>query len=352
MLNIASVNMPKIKPETKVLIIKNLQSKSPAEVADIFNVSKWQVERIRQRYQETGDVHDRPRSGRPRKTTARDDSLLVRLTAPGGVEASDACFVKNCTSDSCTQWSPWSYCCPETSAKQETAKKPCCVRQGQQPDGRLYSRKFHFSDESLVELHLKRRQYCRRPSGARQDPRFIQKTVKFGGGKIMVWGYIQYGGTREICKVDGNIDSAKYQQIQSQLQEGSDFSTGWSSLPFLRFHYEVSWGEEDQGPSVSSLQIWILLSISGEEWRRKLGGPSRRTWRSFGMPTRWPSMPSSMTSSTSSTTLCQTGWQLFCRPKEPIQDMNYLTFSPWWKTWLIFHLLFYWLFEKDKMYWL
>ena len=90
MLNIVSVNMPMIKPETKVLIIKNLKSKSPAEVADIFNVSKQQVERIRKRYQETGDVHDRPKSGRPRKTTARDDSLLVRLTAPGGVDASDA----------------------------------------------------------------------------------------------------------------------------------------------------------------------------------------------------------------------------------------------------------------------
>ena len=49
MLNIASVNMTKIKPETKVLIIKNLKSKSPAEVADIFNVSKQQVERIRKR---------------------------------------------------------------------------------------------------------------------------------------------------------------------------------------------------------------------------------------------------------------------------------------------------------------
>ena len=116
--------MPKIKPETKVLIIKNLKSKSPAELADIFNVSKQQVERICKRYQETGDFHDRPRSGRPGKTTARDDSLLVRLTAPGGVDASDACFVKNCTSDSCSQWCPWLYCCPETSAKQETAKKP------------------------------------------------------------------------------------------------------------------------------------------------------------------------------------------------------------------------------------
>ena len=80
MLNIASVNMPKMKPETKVLIIKTVKSKSLAEVADIFNVSKQQVERICKHYQETGDVHDRPRSGRPRKTTARDDSLLVRLS--------------------------------------------------------------------------------------------------------------------------------------------------------------------------------------------------------------------------------------------------------------------------------
>ena len=80
MLNIASVNMPKIKPETKVLIIKPLKSKSPAEVANIFNLSKRQVERIRKRYQETRNVHDRPWSGRPRKTTARDDSLLVRLS--------------------------------------------------------------------------------------------------------------------------------------------------------------------------------------------------------------------------------------------------------------------------------
>ena len=72
--------MPKIKPETKVLIIKTLKPKSPAEVADIFHVSKQQVEMIRKCYQETGDIHDRPRSGRPCKTTARNDSLLVRLS--------------------------------------------------------------------------------------------------------------------------------------------------------------------------------------------------------------------------------------------------------------------------------
>ena len=61
----------------------------------------------------------------------------------------------------------------------------------------------------------------------------------------MVWGYIQYRGAREICKVDGNIDSAKYQQILASQY-----------IPNYK--------------------------------------------RSFGMPARWPSMPSLTTSSTSS----------------------------------------------------
>ena len=29
----------------------------------------------------------------------------------------------------------------------------------------------------------------------------------------MVWGYIQYGGVREICRVEGNINSLKYQEV-------------------------------------------------------------------------------------------------------------------------------------------
>ncbi|XP_054455972.1 N-acetyllactosaminide beta-1,3-N-acetylglucosaminyltransferase 3-like [Anoplopoma fimbria] len=70
--------MPKIHPETKALIIKRLKTRSTAEVADTFNVSQRQVQRIRKRFEETGDVFDKPRSGRPRKTTAREDSLLAR----------------------------------------------------------------------------------------------------------------------------------------------------------------------------------------------------------------------------------------------------------------------------------
>ena len=97
-----------------------------------------------------------------------------------------------------------------------TIKKPCGFCQGPQPAKRMDAGKWQkvdFSDESSVQLHHSRCKYCRRPTGARMDPRFTQKTVKFGGGKIMVWGYIQYGGVREICRVEGNINSLKYQEV-------------------------------------------------------------------------------------------------------------------------------------------
>ena len=78
------------------------------------------------------------------------------------------------------------------------------------------------------------------------DPRFTQKTVKFGGRKIMVWGYIQYGGVREICRVEGNINSLKYQEVlaasyipnhkrgQILQQDGAPSHTSISTSKFLK----------------------------------------------------------------------------------------------------------------------
>ncbi|XP_073536735.1 uncharacterized protein [Phyllobates terribilis] len=74
----SSDNMRKIHPATKALIIERLKTRSTAEVAGTFNVSQRQVQRIKKRFEETGDVFDKPRSGRPRKTTAQEERLLVR----------------------------------------------------------------------------------------------------------------------------------------------------------------------------------------------------------------------------------------------------------------------------------
>ena len=96
-----------------------------------------------------------------------------------------------------------------------------CQKDGHWKSGRRWI------SESSVELHHSRRKYCRRPTGARMDPRFTQKTVKFGGGKIMVWGYIQYGGVREICRVGTSGQFVPKRQ---------DFCQGL----YMKFHHSCS----------------------------------------------------------------------------------------------------------------
>ena len=111
---------------------------------------------------------------------------------------------------------------------------------------------------NLLLNYISHRKYCRRPTGARMDPRFTQKTVKFGGGKIMVWGYIQYGGVREICRVEGNINSLKYQEVLAASyipnhKSGPNFGAGWCSFAYFHLYIKVPQGEEDQGaPGLAS----------------------------------------------------------------------------------------------------
>ena len=199
-INLISDNMPKIHPETKVLIIKRLKTRSTAEVADTFNVSQRQVQRIRKSYEETGDIFDKPRSGRPCKTTAREDRLLARKSKASPF------------STAAELHETWS---PEVPVSTRTV---CRILSRNGLHVRISAQKPALNKRQLKNrvafaLHHSRRKYCRRPTGGRMDPRFTQKTVKFGGGKIMVWGYIQYGGVRKICRVVGNINSLKYQEV-------------------------------------------------------------------------------------------------------------------------------------------
>jgi transposase len=51
---------------------------SHRRVADYFRINHSIIVRLMQRFRQTGNVTDRPRAGRPRKTTPREDRLISR----------------------------------------------------------------------------------------------------------------------------------------------------------------------------------------------------------------------------------------------------------------------------------
>ena len=168
------------------------------------------------------NIHDRRRSGRLHKTTARDDSLLVRMSKARSMSTA---------SQLQEEWTPATPVSSRTVCRilarnglhGPIAAQKLALNKRQLRNHVAYAKahsltegwkaekwqKNFCSDESSVDLHPKHCQYClttlRGPSGPTVHPEY-----KFGGGKILVWGYIQYRCAREICKVDGNIDGAKY----------------------------------------------------------------------------------------------------------------------------------------------
>jgi hypothetical protein len=38
----------------------------------------------------------------------------------------------------------------------------------------------------------------------------VRQAVKFGGGKLNVWGLMSYNGMRELIFINGNMNSYKY----------------------------------------------------------------------------------------------------------------------------------------------
>ena len=113
MLNIASVNMPKIKPETKVLIIKTLKSKSWCPSLLKLQTSSMC---LNGRWRGFASATKRLVTSMTDPGRADHTRQLLEMTAcrsncqkPGPCQprhsSRDARFVKNCMSDSCSQWS-------------------------------------------------------------------------------------------------------------------------------------------------------------------------------------------------------------------------------------------------------
>ncbi|KAL1251764.1 hypothetical protein QQF64_019560 [Cirrhinus molitorella] len=126
--------MPKIPPETKVLIIKRLKTRSTADVADTFNVSQRQVQRFKNL---TGDIFDKPgRAQTPQDNCSRGPFVGSKIQGQPFSTAADpprkpghlkSLCQPNSLSDSVSKWPPWSKSVPRSQHKKKGQLKKNCV---------------------------------------------------------------------------------------------------------------------------------------------------------------------------------------------------------------------------------
>lgn len=75
-----------------------------------------------------------------------------------------------------------------------------------------------FSDESKFNIFgSDGARTVRRPTNQRNNPLYTKKTIKHGGGNVMVWGCFSYNSIGPIHQINGIMDSLHYKSILNDV---------------------------------------------------------------------------------------------------------------------------------------
>ena len=202
-----------------------LGGQTQSDVARHFGVHKSTVSRLYRRLRLTGTTNDRPRSGRPRVTTPRQDRFIrlshLRDRFRTATETADQTpgLHNNRISDQTVRnrlrdvglWARRPYVgLPLNDERRRvrmqwlTAHRPNVFPLGSW-------RQVLFSDESRYLLYRsdgRRRVYRRR--NERFTDSCVSEVYRFGGGGVMVWGGICHGRKTPLVFIDGSLTAIRY----------------------------------------------------------------------------------------------------------------------------------------------
>jgi transposase len=173
---------------------------SHRRMADHFRVNYSIIVRLMQRFRQTGNVTDRPRAGRPRKTTPREDRLISRRArqwpfGTAGALRGNLAFGGHISTHTVIR------CLHHQGMRaRRPIKRPQLTLRHRHArfDGshdhlgwtiRTW-RRVHWSDESRFLLRPtdgRARVWCQRNTSFQDN--HILGTTAFGGGGVTVWGY-------------------------------------------------------------------------------------------------------------------------------------------------------------------
>lgn len=223
------------------------QGLKQVDIAAFYGITQGEVSKILKRNAETGRPTSRPRLGRPRKTTIRQDRLLIRLSTAGrtkpastlrtewqndiNVPVSVSLVKKRLVSAGYHSRRPlWK---PKiTIGHRHRRLEWARTHQRWTP---AHWRHVVFSDEARFEVYRKDgRIRVRRRVEELYHECCIRLKVQAGGGGFTVWGAFHAGGKSELVVLDGYLNHRGYLQI---LRE--------KMLPFARGHFAQNFVYQD-----------------------------------------------------------------------------------------------------------
>ena len=176
-----------------------------------------------QKYRRTNSLEDKPRSGRPRVSSARNDRILIRMCRENRRMTSQELQQQwsNQTGVQCSTRAVRGRLLDHGLRSYKAVKKPL-INERQRLARRRWAqahknwtarnwKKILWSDESSFQLYLPPANVrVRRRPGEALSPACTVPTVKHGGGSIMVWGCMSAAGVHHLTVCDGTLNSAKY----------------------------------------------------------------------------------------------------------------------------------------------
>jgi transposase len=194
---------------------------SHIRVSDHFRVNHSIIVRLMQRFRQTGNVTDRPRAGRPRKTTPREDWLISRRArqrpfSTAGALRGNLAFGGHISTHTVNR---------RLHHQRMRARRP--IKHSQFTLRHRHARfdwshdhlgwtirtwrRVHWSDESRFLLRPTdgRARVWRQRNTSFQDNHILGTTV-LGFGGVTVWGCFSFDCKLDLYVLDGNLTCQKY----------------------------------------------------------------------------------------------------------------------------------------------
>ena len=219
--------MPRYDIEVKQQIISlHNENKSLFEISATLNIPKTSCFNVIQNFKSRGHLANEKSPGRPRKLTEKEEKKLITLSINHPKKSSTELLQhlkpENTCSTSLVRKTLLNY-----GLHARVAFRKPLLTQSHRHFRKKFASEFVlkpttfwknviFSDETIIELSPNRRILVRRPLKSGIEEKYLCKTKKFGGKKLMLWGFISSDGRKGLAKVSGNMNAVSYVQI---LQE-------------------------------------------------------------------------------------------------------------------------------------